>query len=733
MQIYLCEKPDQAKDLAKILGVNQRASGYLHDGKQTTITWAFGHLLEQYMPEQYDPALKAWALESLPIVPSVWRSSVRESAKKQYKIVESLVKKATTVVISTDFDREGEAIARSLLERIGFTGTVQRLCLTALDDASIRKALQNVRDGHSTLPLYHAALSRQRADWLVGMNISRLYTVLARQSGFQETLHIGRVLTPTIALVCQRDKEIQAFKSLPYWTVTANIKAANGTFSAQWLVPESHADAQGRCVAKTAAQACANSALGQAVVTQVIHEDGAEAAPLPFDLTSLQQYASRRWGYTAQQVLDGAQALYEKHKAATYPRTECRYLPESQQQDVPDIFEALQENDPRIAPLVNAADSSTSAKRRVFNDAKITAHHAIIPTPGKTDISAMSAIELNLYDAIRRFFLAQFYPDHLYHDTKIVVSCSSERFEARGRTPIQAGWKAIFGSEQEADPQDSDEAPDDAPMVQASLPHLQENEAVQIIGQDIQEKVTRPPARFTEASLLAAMKNISRFVVEEKFKKVLRDTAGLGTSATRAGIIEGAVAKGYFQRKKRQLIATAKAQALIAVLPPGIKSPGMTAAWEQELEKIATGQSQPEKFDQSISTWLTQTVSQLKALAPTLTTTDGPFSKAFSAAQPHQVDCPACSSGKLRRLKSKYGFFWGCNNQECKKIFKDSSGGPVLDASGDEDSPACPECGSPMRLRSTKATSDKPRKKFWGCSDYPNCKGIEPHRPRRVR
>lgn len=708
-----------------MLGVNQRGNGYMHNGSDTAVTWAFGHLLEQWKPEQYDEALKSWTLDTLPISPQAWQYAVKPSAASQFNVVDGLIKKAGAVFIATDYDREGEAIARSLLERANYRGPIKRVCLTALDEASIRKALANTREGHETVSLYHAALSRQRADWLVGMNISRLYTVLARNVGFQETLHVGRVLTPTVALVCQRDREIRDFRPAPYWTVTATVKAQGGQFPAQWVPPDDMADEAGRCTSRSAAQQCAADTQGAtATITQAVTEPKKEAAPLPFDLTSLQQYANRRWGYTAQQVLDAAQALYEKHKATTYPRSDCRFLPQSQQEDVPDILAALKASDPAIAALVDAANPTRKA--RVFDDTKVKAHHAIIPTPGRARMAAMSEIEAHLYDAIRRFYLAQFFPEHQYLTSTITVECAGHHFAARGTTPTAPGWKAVFGAEQESNPEDEAAADDTQAPEQSTLPAVQQSERVQLTSSHLAEKATRPPSHFTEDSLLGAMENIARFVTEEQFKKILRDTTGLGTTATRAGIIQGAVDRGYFVRKKRKLLATAKAQALNAVLPPGIKSPGLTAVWEQELERISTGAAGMDAFMTKITTWICSTVGQLKQAAPELTKPGGAMATAFASAGPATAPCFACQ-GLIRRIKGKNGFFWGCRDIECGKTFEDARGKPVdpaIKQQIQDSAPNCPACGGDMRLRKSKPTPGKRAKQFWGCSDYPECSGI---------
>lgn len=720
MEVYICEKPSQAKDLAAVLGATQQGKGFVHNGAGTVITWAFGHLLEMLMPDDYDEKYKAWALETLPITPDEWRNKVSKDKFAQYKIIEAQVNAASKVIIATDFDREGEAIARTLLERYRYSGPVERLCLTALDEASIRKALANIKPGKETMPLYFAALARQRADWLVGMNISRLFTVLGRKVGFRETLHVGRVLTPTVALVCQRDSEIASFKPSPFWVLQALVTVQNGQFSAQWVPGEDVCDDQGRCTSKPYIEQVAAQVTGAAAsISKAETKAGKESAPLPFDLTSLQQYAAKRWGYTAQQVLDIAQSLYETHKATTYPRTDSRYLPESQRADVPTILQAIIQTDSSFAGLV--AGSDPNRKARAFNDSKVTAHHAIIPTPARANLAAMNETERNIYDAVCRFYIAQFYSDFEFNRTDIEVDCSGHTFVARGKVPLRQGWKVLFASEAENDPQDS---PNEDDSEQTSLPKVNQGEPAQLSRPDVQDKMTRPSPHFTEATLLAAMENIARFVTEEHFKKILKETAGLGTPATRASIIEGAVQRGYIKREKKVLKATDKAHALISVLPPAIKSPGMTAAWEQELERIAEGTGNMSAFMGQITGWITQTVEQLKAAAPQLTAADGVIDQAFKSAKPAEHECFACG-GLLRRIKGAKGFFWGCRNEACKKTFNDNRGKPEERRdSNDPLAPKCPECSSAMRLRKGVAPGKKRATQFWGCTAYPQCKAI---------
>lgn len=735
--LYLCEKPSQAQDLAKVLAARQKGNGYLHNGNGTVVTWAFGHLEEMYMPDDYDDAYKSWNLDTLPITPPVWKSKIKKSCWKQFKVIEGLVAKTDTLYIATDYDREGEAIARSLLDRLKYKGTLKRVCLTALDDDSIRKALREVKEGHETLPLYYSALARQRADWLIGMNISRLYTVLARQTGYRETLHAGRVLSAIISLVCDRDKQIAEFMPSPYWNLSVGVNVQNGQFKAHWVPPSECTDEEGRCINQAyALQVSAEVNQKQAVISKAETKAGTESAPLPFDINSLQQYASKRWGYTSKQIIDAAQALYETHKATSYPRTECRFIPESQLSDAPEILQALIMSDESISGAV--AGANTSIKSRAFSDEpftkqKVESHHGIIPTKATIDISNMSETEFNVYDAIRCHYVAQFYALHEFKRTSIEVTCGNHLFNATGKTPLKQGWKVLFTNEADINPSDLD-TDDIEQLEQSGLPQVNHGEPAVIQGIQLDDKMTRPSPHFTESTLLAAMKSVSRYVQEEKFKQILKDVSGLGTAATRADIIQGAVDRGYLRRSKGRIIATEKAVAFNSVLIPAIKSPGMTAAWEMQLEKIAEGELPLKTFTHQISHWITNIVQDIKSNAPALTDQDHSFAQALASAKPPTAECFTCS-GELKRIKGKHGFFWGCQNEACRKTFPDNRGKPLDKTKAAEppkNTPKCDECGAHMLRRKAKAKQDgeKP-KSFWGCSSWPSCKSTKPIKSRK--
>ncbi len=531
MQLYLCEKPSQARDIARVLGIRQKRDGCLQ-GQEATVTWCFGHLLEMVPPDGYDPAYKRWRLETLPIVPEQWKLAVKKEARQQYTIIQQLLKAAAQVVIATDADREGETIAREVLQRCRWRGPVSRLWLSALDDASIRKALSNRLPGAKTEALYAAGLGRARADWLVGMNLTRAYTVIGRQTGHDRVLSVGRVQTPTLNLVVQRDAAIERFKPSPYYDIQALFEVKTGQFNAKWCPPKALTDSEGRCTDQTVAQGVVQKIAGRdGTIIRAETTREREAAPLPFDLSTLQQDASKRWGLGAQDVLNTAQALYETHKALTYPRTDCPYLPESQRSEAPQVLSALKQSDAAYSPLVDGAEPQ--ARSRAWNDKKITAHHAIIPTATPTDVSKMSETEQRLYDLVCRRYLAQFYPPYEYGKTVIEARVGGERFLTAGNVPRIEGWRRVV-TQRKTDPKEREAQ---------TLPPVTVGDAAHVADATLETKQTQPPPRYTEGTLIAAMKSIGKHVSDPQLKRVLRDTAGLGTEATRAGIIEANRAK----------------------------------------------------------------------------------------------------------------------------------------------------------------------------------------------
>ena len=710
MQIYLCEKPSQARDISRVLGVKQKGEG-CYKSSDKIVTWCFGHLLEMASPDAYDDALKRWCFETLPIVPQAWKLEVKKAARKQFKVIQQLLKESSSVVIATDADREGESIAREILDMCKWQGPVTRLWLSALDDSSIRKALANILPGAKTEPLYYAGLGRARADWLVGMNLTRAYTLIGGQRGHTGVLSVGRVQTPTLNLVVQRDAEIEAFKPTPYFDLFAEFNVGNGKFSAKWVPPGKIADTEGRCTLQQSARNVAQKiSKQQGTIVTATSEIKKEAAPLPFDLSSLQQEASKRWGIGAQAVLNTAQSLYETHKALTYPRTDCRYLPESQHIEASQVLSALAKTDKRYIPLINGAKQDH--RSRAWNDKKITAHHAIIPTAAATNIERMNEDERRLFDLVCRYYLAQFYPDHEYLQSTIEVEVCNERFRTTGRTSKTSGWRNIFGEDK----------PDDHDDKTQTLPQLQKGMAASVLNTTIESKQTKPAARYTEGTLIAAMKSVGKYIDDSRLKKILRETSGIGTEATRAGIIETLLQRGFIEKQRKHLVSTATGRALIAMLPDTIKNPATTALWEQGLDDIAQGNGDLSAFLDGQIQWITDLLRQLKQQSPE--TANNP------TIHPNTHPCPACGK-PLTRRKGKNGFFWGCSGYpDCKTTRPDNRGKPGQPqpkSLGRKTAPAkagstCPQCRSGTLIQRFTKGGKTEGKPFIGCTRFPECK-----------
>ena len=660
MRLFLCEKPSQGKDIGRILGATQRGEGCLN-GSGVTITWCIGHLVEAAAPEVYDAALKRWSLEQLPIIPQQWRVEVKSKTATQFKVVKALLAKATHLVIATDADREGELIAREIIDLCGYRGPIERLWLSALNDASIRTALGKLRPSSDTLPMYYSALARSRADWLVGMNLSRLFTLLGRQAGYDGVLSVGRVQTPTLKLVVDRDREIAAFKSVPFWAIDVSLSAEGQAFAAQWVAPDTCTDDAGRCLQQPVAQQAAQQirAAGSAQVVSVGTERVREGPPLLFDLGTLQEVCSKQLGLDVQETLQIAQALYETHKATTYPRSDSGYLPESMFAEVPAVLDSLLKTDPSLRPIMSQLDRSQ--RSRAWNDGKVTAHHGIIPTLEPANLSALSEKELAVYRLIRAHYLAQFLPHHEFDRTVAEFSCGQQTLVATGKQVVVKGWRLVL-----AEPQ-ADEDGDDAARSQV-LPPLREGLACQVAEAEIKALKTMPPKPYTQGELVKSMKGIARFVTDPRLKQKLKDTTGIGTEATRANIISVLIARGYIVKKGRSIRASDAAFTLIDAVPAAIADPGTTAVWEQALDMIEAGQLTLDVFLSKQATWISQLIAQYGSMS-------------LSIKLPHGPACPQCGA-PTRQRTGKSGPFWSCSRYpDCKGTLPVESGTPKRGAS----------------------------------------------------
>ncbi|WP_134597467.1 DNA topoisomerase III, partial [Pseudomonas aeruginosa] len=583
----------------------------------------------------------------------------------QFKVVKALLAKATHLVIATDADREGELIAREIIDLCGYRGPIERLWLSALNDASIRTALGKLRPSSDTLPMYYSALARSRADWLVGMNLSRLFTLLGRQAGYDGVLSVGRVQTPTLKLVVDRDREIAAFKSAPFWAIDVSLSTEGQAFSAQWVAPDGCTDDAGRCLQQPVAQQAAQQirAAGSAQVVSVETERVREGPPLLFDLGTLQEVCSRQLGLDVQETLQIAQALYETHKATTYPRSDSGYLPESMFAEVPTVLDSLLKTDPSLRPIMGQLDRTQ--RSRAWNDGKVTAHHGIIPTLEPANLSVMSEKERAVYRLIRAHYLAQFLPHHEFDRTVAELSCGQQKLVATGKQVVVKGWRLVLDEPEREGSADEDA---DASARSQVLPALREAMACQIAGADIKALKTMPPKPYTQGELVKAMKGVARFVTDPRLKQKLKDTTGIGTEATRANIISGLITRGYIVKKGRSIRASDAAFTLIDAVPAAIADPGTTAVWEQALDMIEAGQLTLDVFIGKQAAWISQLIAQYGSMSLSIKLAHGPA-------------CPQCGASTRQRT-GKSGPFWSCSRYpDCKGTLPVESGPPKRGAS----------------------------------------------------
>ena len=623
MKLVLAEKPSVAMSLSKVIGANQRGDGYM-EGNGYLVSWCVGHLVELSQPEAYDEKYARWKYDDLPILPEHWQYQVSASTKKQFGILKKLMqrKDVESLICATDAGREGELIFRLVYQQAGCKKPVERLWISSMEDSAIREGFQKLRPGTEYDALYEAALCRERADWIVGINATRLFSCL-----YGQTLNVGRVMTPTLAMVVMRDAAIRAFKSEPFYS--AELKFRDFQAGGERMKEKAEAE-------KLVAECCQ---AGSAIITKVEQKEKSEKPPALFDLTSLQREANRQLGFTAQQTLDYTQALYEK-KLVTYPRTDSRYLTADMAPLVPELVSVIQQSfqiQPDAPAPVNAA--------QVVNSKKVTDHHAIIPTKTAAgyDISSLPSGEQAILTMLAVRLICAVGTPCRYAETIVEAECADQKFRTKGKTVTEMGWRQYAEKTSEDAEKHAEEG---------DFPELSEGMILELAGVDLKEGKTSPPKRFTEDLLLSAMESAS----SDEFPAGV-ERKGIGTPATRAAIIEKLVQKGFIERrgdkKKKYLCSTDKGNALVTVVPEQIQSPSMTADWEEKLLKIEHGEYDSDAFMGEIS-------SMVSGLVKTYEAVKG----ADVLMQPERKvigSCPACGSDVCETAKG-----WFCRDKSCK-------------------------------------------------------------------
>lgn len=625
-KLIITEKPSVARDIAKVLNINSRRDGYM-EGNDYVVTWAVGHLITLFEPDDYDPSLKKWNYNTLPIIPKEIKIKPYEKTRKQLKIIKQLCERedVNSLVCATDSGREGELIFRYIYSYIESTKPFERLWISSMTDESIKNGFAKLKDGNEYDRLYLSAKCRSESDWLVGINATRAYTTLNNT-----LLSIGRVQTPTLALIVNRHNEINDFKPRDYFEITATYEEG---FTGTWFkeqISETKIDT------REEAEAIVSKITGkEGIITSVDKENKSQKAPFLYDLTELQRDGNRNYGYTASQVLQYAQDLYEKRKLITYPRTDSRFISDDMKKTVVDtmLIINVKPYSKAIEPLLKDGKPVLKFSTRIINNKKITDHHAIIPSMKNPSNVRMSPEEQNIYNLIVKRFIAVFYPDFKFNTTKVVVEAENETFISKGKIIKDLGWKKLYQKASDTDDQ--------------LLPDVKKKQTVQVKEAELSAKKTTPPKPYTEATLLSAMENAGRFVEEEELKEQLKEN-GFGTPATRAGIIERLIGVKYIFRKGKSIHPTDKGIKLILIVPEQLKSPEMTGKWERGLSKISRNELKVDPFMNSIHrfvAYLVKSASTTKNMVEF--EQDNKRKMTYTIKGEIYGTCPVCKEGKV--------------------------------------------------------------------------------------
>lgn len=645
--LVIAEKPSVARDIARVLGCGKKNNSYM-EGKDYVVTWALGHLVTLADPEEYGEQYKTWRLDTLPMLPDRWKLVVIRQTSKQYHAVKEQIfrKDISDIIIATDAGREGELVARWILEKAGNKKPLKRLWISSVTDKAIREGFSHLRPGKDYENLYHAAVARAEADWEVGINATRALTCK-----YNAQLSCGRVQTPTLAMIASREEEIKKFIPKPYYGLRAVAKG----ISFIWTDAKNNS---GRTFDKSRIESIYKNAAQKIRITEVKKKTKKTFSPALYDLTALQREANQRYGYSAKQTLNIMQRLYENHKVLTYPRTDSRYLTTDMTGTLKERLKAC-----AVGPYRKAASRLSmheiKADKSFVNNAKVSDHHAIIPTEQFVQLEHMSNEERKIYDLVVRRFLAVLSPACEYEEISLTGMIGKETFRAKGSRILKTGWREIYDADWE-DLEDEDTADTSGSTGSSSLtdttwPDVSEGTELPVTSLSITEGKTKPPAYFTEGTLIAAMENPARYMQhkDQTLARALGETGGLGTVATRADIIEKLFGSFLMEKKGAEIHITSKGKQLLSLVPPDLKSPELTAQWELRLKSIAQGKESQNKFMAEIENYTKSLISQIK-------NADGTFR--HDNLTRHK--CPQC--GKLMlEVNGKHGKMLVCQDREC--------------------------------------------------------------------
>lgn len=635
--LVIAEKPSVGRDIARVLGCKKQIQGAI-EGEKYIVTWGLGHLVTLADPEEYETGWKEWKMDYLPMMPKEWKLVVIRQTGKQYQLVKAQLfrKDVSQIIIATDAGREGELVARWILEKAHVSKPIRRLWISSVTDKAIRDGFANLKDGKDYENLYHAASARAKADWLVGMNGTRALTCK-----YNAQLSCGRVQTPTLAMIAKREEEIKNFKPQSYY----GMKAVSKGIMFQW---QDERSGSGRTFDKTRVEQMKKRLEGESlVITKVERTAKKTYAPGLYDLTELQRDANKRFGFSAKETLNIMQRLYENHKVLTYPRTDSRYLSSDVVGTLKERLKACSVGPYRkvAGPLINR---EIRADKRFVNDAKVSDHHAIIPTEQFVQLEHMTSDERKIYDLVVRRFAAVLLPAAEYEQTVLKAEAAGETFVAKGKTMKKSGWLAAYEEEWEQEEETDD-------LRDQILPNVETGDQIPVLRYEIVEGKTKPPAPFNEATLLSAMENPVKYMTtkDAKAAKTLGETGGLGTVATRADIIEKLFNSFLMEKRGKDIFITSKAKQLLELVPEGLKQPELTADWEMKLSKIAKGQMKASTFMREIDAYTQEIVEEIKLGKGT-----------FRHDNVTNKKCPQCGKPMLA-VNGKNSRMLVCQDREC--------------------------------------------------------------------
>ena len=655
--LVLAEKPSVGRELARVLDCKKSGNGYL-EGDKYIVTWALGHLVTLADPNVYDKKYEKWDKQDLPMLPQNMKLVVIPESRRQFQAVSSLMKRGDVneLIIATDAGREGELVARWIMMKAGWKGKTQRLWISSQTDKAIKDGFKNLKPAADYDNLFRSAQARSEADWLVGLNVTRALTCK-----YNAQLSAGRVQTPTLALIVRREEEIRKFTPREYWGITAKLQG----FMSTWRDGGKNAQTFDRNKAEEILKKLQGK---PAVLTKVERQRKITPPPAAYDLTELQRDANKKYAYSAKETLSLMQSLYERHKLLTYPRTDSRYISQDVVATLPERLRSCMVDE--YKPLAQEIYRNKPLKTKyLVNDAKVTDHHAIIPTEEQPQLYDLSGPERNIYDLVVRRFLAVLMDPYEYEEIRLTMTIGGETFTAKGKRVLSQGWKAAYNRSFQLE-EDEDEQTQ-------NLPELSQGQKLKVESVALKPGKTSPPARYTEATLLSAMEHPSGQVSDQNLSRILEETSGLGTPATRADIIEKLFSTFYVERRGKELVPTSKGMQLVELAPEELRSAALTAKWEDQLADIAKGKVRDSEFVDQMRKYATELVTEVKASNQT-----------YRHDNQTRTPCPDC--GKyLLRVKGKRGEMLVCPDRECgyRRSLSQTTNA------------RCPNCHKKMELR----------------------------------